>query len=131
MSKKKLNLRFPVIEYDSVKKEFIWETVKSRRITKDILSSALSLLNLISEISDVDVEDLLKTGRERRFVYGRNIFIALMRKRYPEISYSDIGSFFEGETLNLSKDHASVIHGRRTHHQLLKKKIWYKERSQK
>ena len=125
------------ITFDKKTRRFILSSVESRRINELVLEKAKILLSIIAEQIGIEVEVLLKKNRETKYAHGRFIFYALMHSEFPKLSLADLGSFFAGKKEGEGKDHATVLHGMRTHHNLLEfdkkhqtlvkiiKDIWY------
>lgn len=110
--------RYRQILYDEDKNDFSADSVEAPGITKKVLTSAQSVILIISEVFGVSVKSIFENTRKRELVYARMIFFYWMRDFYPKLGFKEIGSFaqgkgyrlVEGKMVPLGKDHATVLH---------------------
>lgn len=74
------------------------------------------VFEVITESMGITKERLLIKSRITELVWGRHIFMAIMKSFFPDISLSSIGLYLDG------RDHATVLYGLRQHSSRLESK---------
>ena len=68
-----------------------------------ITATPLQIIKIVSELTGVELKDILGNKRERQRVEARHVTIYLIKKYCPSLTLKTIGGYF-------NRDHTTVIH---------------------